>query len=133
MQLIQTCLEYFLSEIGKGSFPVIINIHGVRWLSCDKRDFHLHLTHRTLERGYAVTAINCRLSKGTLSEAHICRSACCGLSAKTMQGIQAIRYKLAQRLHRVSKNHFEQRGQNSDDERRLCGKRLARIAEHPFR
>lgn len=55
-------LDIYLPESGDGPFPVIINVHGGGMTSCDKHDFHLYPTLFALERGFAVAAINYRLS-----------------------------------------------------------------------
>ena len=55
-------LDIYLPENGDGPFPVIINVHGGGMTSCDKHDFPLYPTLYALERGFAIAAINYRLS-----------------------------------------------------------------------
>jgi acetyl esterase/lipase len=55
-------LDIYLPEQGDGPFPVIINVHGGGFVGCDKHDFHLYPTMFALQQGFAVVAINYRLS-----------------------------------------------------------------------
>lgn len=55
-------LDIYLPEKGEGPFPVIIAIHGGSFTIGDKRDFQVVPVLRALERGYAVAAINYRLT-----------------------------------------------------------------------
>lgn len=52
-------------------YPVVVNIHGGGFTVCDKRDFHLYPTLFALERGYAVVAVNYRLSPAVRYPEHI--------------------------------------------------------------
>jgi acetyl esterase/lipase len=55
-------LDVYLPESGQGPFPVIISIHGGAFMGCDKSDAQVVPMLRGLERGYAVVAVNYRLS-----------------------------------------------------------------------
>jgi len=55
-------LDIYLPDSGKGSFPVIIAIHGGAFLTGDKADIQLMPMLEGLKRGYAVVSINYRLS-----------------------------------------------------------------------
>ena len=55
-------LDIYLPEEGKGPFPVIVNVHGGGFIECDKHDFHLYSTLFALQQGFAVAAVNYRLS-----------------------------------------------------------------------
>jgi acetyl esterase/lipase len=55
-------LDIYLPEQGGGPFPVIVNVHGGGFTHCDKHDFHLYPTLFALEQGFAVVAVNYRLS-----------------------------------------------------------------------
>ncbi|MHC1740376.1 MAG: alpha/beta hydrolase fold domain-containing protein [Anaerolineaceae bacterium] len=55
-------LDIYLPEEGKGPFPVIVNVHGGGFSVCDKHDFHLYPTMFALQQGFAVAAVNYRLS-----------------------------------------------------------------------
>ncbi len=55
-------MDIYLPEKGKGPFPVIVNVHGGGFTHCDKHDFHLYPTLFALQQGFAVVAINYRLS-----------------------------------------------------------------------
>jgi len=55
-------LDIYLPEQGKGPFPVIVMVHGGGFSACDKHDFHLYPTFHGLQQGFAVTAVNYRLS-----------------------------------------------------------------------
>jgi len=59
-------LDIYLPELGEGPFPVIISIHGGAFMGCDKADSQLIPMLDGLKRGYAVVAVNYRLS----GEAH---------------------------------------------------------------
>ena len=55
-------LDIYLPEQGNGPFPVIVNVHGGGFSHCDKHDFHLYPTFFALQQGFAVAAVNYRLS-----------------------------------------------------------------------
>lgn len=55
-------LDIYLPEQGEGPFPVIVNVHGGGFTHCDKHDFHLYPTLFALQQGFAVVAVNYRLS-----------------------------------------------------------------------
>jgi len=55
-------LDIFLPDEGDGPFPVLLYIHGGAFASGDKRDLPLEPFLRGLSRGYAVVAVNYRLS-----------------------------------------------------------------------
>lgn len=55
-------LDIYLPEQGEGPFPVIVNVHGGGFTHCDKHDFHLYPTMFALQQGFAVAAVNYRLS-----------------------------------------------------------------------
>ena len=55
-------LDIYLPPAGEGPFPVIVNVHGGGMMSGDKHDWHLYPTLYALERGFAVAAVNYRLS-----------------------------------------------------------------------
>ncbi len=55
-------LDIYLPENGEGPFPTIIMIHGGGMCVCDKHDFHLYPLFYALEDGFAVAAVNYRLS-----------------------------------------------------------------------
>ena len=55
-------LDIYLPEQGSGPFPVIVNVHGGGFTRCDKHDFHLYPTFFALQQGFAVAAVNYRLS-----------------------------------------------------------------------
>ncbi len=55
-------LDIYLPEQGEGPFPVIVNVHGGGLTHCDKHDFHLYPTMFALQQGFAVVAVNYRLS-----------------------------------------------------------------------
>ncbi|HAE23400.1 MAG TPA: alpha/beta hydrolase [Spirochaetaceae bacterium] len=55
-------LDVYLPATGDGPFPVVMAIHGGAWMMCDKRDRQLVPMLSSLERGYAVVAVNYRLS-----------------------------------------------------------------------
>jgi acetyl esterase/lipase len=55
-------LDIYLPEEGEGLFPVILSIHGGAFMGCDKADMQVLPTLEGLKRGYAVVALNYRLS-----------------------------------------------------------------------
>lgn len=55
-------LDLYLPQTGDGPFPVIVAIHGGSFVTGDKRDFQIVPMLSALERGYAVAAINYRLT-----------------------------------------------------------------------
>jgi acetyl esterase/lipase len=55
-------LDIYLPETGYGPFPVIVSIHGGAFMGCDKADVQILPMLEGLQRGYAVVAINYRLS-----------------------------------------------------------------------
>lgn len=55
-------LDIYLPEEGSGPFPVILSIHGGAFMGCDKADLQVLPMLEGLKRGYAVVAINYRLS-----------------------------------------------------------------------
>jgi len=55
-------LDIYLPDEGDGPFPVILSIHGGAFLGCDKSDGQVNPMLNGLERGYAVVAVNYRLS-----------------------------------------------------------------------
>lgn len=55
-------LDIFLPETGSGPFPVILHIHGGGFSGGHRRSYHTLQCFRGLERGYAVVAIDYRLS-----------------------------------------------------------------------
>jgi acetyl esterase/lipase len=55
-------LDIYLPESGFGPFPVIVSIHGGAFMGCDKADAQVMPMLEGLPRGYAVVAINYRLS-----------------------------------------------------------------------
>jgi acetyl esterase/lipase len=55
-------LDIYLPETGYGPFPVIVSIHGGAFMGCDKADVQVMPMLEGLQRGYAVVAINYRLS-----------------------------------------------------------------------
>jgi acetyl esterase/lipase len=55
-------LDIYLPETGDGPFPVIVSIHGGAFMGCDKSDAQVVPMLEGLKRGYAVVAINYRLS-----------------------------------------------------------------------
>lgn len=64
-------LDLYLPDAGSGPFPVVVNVHGGGFVHCDKRDFHLYPTFYALLRGYAVVAVNYRLSPGARYPAQV--------------------------------------------------------------
>ena len=55
-------LDVYLPDTGDGPFPVIVSIHGGAFMGCDKSDVQVLPMLEGLKRGYAVVAINYRLS-----------------------------------------------------------------------
>jgi acetyl esterase/lipase len=55
-------LDIYLPDEGDGPFPVIVSIHGGAFMGCDKADLQVLPALQGLKRGYAVVAINYRLS-----------------------------------------------------------------------
>ncbi len=55
-------LDIYLPAEGDGPFPVIVSIHGGAFMGCDKSDAQVMPMLEGLKRGYAVVAINYRLS-----------------------------------------------------------------------
>jgi len=55
-------LDIYLPDEGKGPFPVILSIHGGAFMMGDKADAQLLPFLEGLKRGYAVVAVNYRLS-----------------------------------------------------------------------
>lgn len=55
-------LDIYLPDEGDGPFPVIVSIHGGAFMGCDKADLQVTPMLEGLKRGYAVVAINYRLS-----------------------------------------------------------------------
>jgi acetyl esterase/lipase len=55
-------LDIYLPDEGEGPFPVIVWIHGGAFTGCDKADIQVLPSIEGLKRGYAVVAINYRLS-----------------------------------------------------------------------
>jgi acetyl esterase/lipase len=55
-------LDVYLPDEGKEPFPVILSIHGGAFMGCDKSDMQVLPMLEGLKRGYAVVALNYRLS-----------------------------------------------------------------------
>jgi acetyl esterase/lipase len=55
-------LDVYLPDEGNGSFPVIVSIHGGAFMGCDKADLQILPMLEGLKWGYAVVAVNYRLS-----------------------------------------------------------------------
>jgi len=55
-------LDIYLPDEGDGPFPVILSFHGGAFMGCDKADMQLLPMLDGLQRGYAVVAVNYRLS-----------------------------------------------------------------------
>ena len=55
-------LDIYLPDAGEGPFPVILSIHGGAFMGCDKSDMQVLPMLAGLARGYAVVALNYRLS-----------------------------------------------------------------------
>jgi len=70
-------LDVYLPGEGNGPFPVILAIHGGGFMAGDKRDLQLEPMLNGLKRGYAVIAINYRLSGEATwpAQIHDCKAA----------------------------------------------------------
>jgi acetyl esterase/lipase len=70
-------LDIYLPDDGDGPFPVILNIHGGGWIGGDKAFAQVTSMLEGLSRGYAVVAINYRLSGEAIWPAQIndCKAA----------------------------------------------------------
>jgi acetyl esterase/lipase len=70
-------LDIYLPDEGDGPFPVILNIHGGGWRGGDKAGAQVSSMLAGLQRGYAVVAINYRLSSEAIWPAQIndCKAA----------------------------------------------------------
>src|SRR5512137_108243 len=55
-------LDIYLPDEGSGPFPVIVALHGGAFMGGDKADMQVLPMLEGLKRGYAVVAINYRLS-----------------------------------------------------------------------
>jgi len=55
-------LDIYLPDKGEEPFPVILSFHGGAFMGCDKADMQLLPMLEGLQRGYAVVAVNYRLS-----------------------------------------------------------------------
>jgi acetyl esterase/lipase len=55
-------LDIYLPDGGNDPFPVIVSIHGGAFMGCDKWDSQVMPMLEGLKRGYAVVAVNYRLS-----------------------------------------------------------------------
>jgi acetyl esterase/lipase len=55
-------LDIYLPEQGSGPFPVIVSIHGGAFMGCDKGDMQVIPMLEGLRHGFAVVAINYRMS-----------------------------------------------------------------------
>lgn len=55
-------LDIYLPDEGEGPFPVIVSLHGGAFMGCDKADAQVMPMLEGLKRGYAVVAVNYRLS-----------------------------------------------------------------------
>ena len=55
-------LDIYLPDEGLGPFPVILSIHGGAFMGCDKGDLQVLPALEALNLGYAVVALNYRLS-----------------------------------------------------------------------
>jgi acetyl esterase/lipase len=55
-------LDIYLPDEGSEPFPVILSIHGGAFMGCDKADMQVLPALEGLKRGYAVVALNYRLS-----------------------------------------------------------------------
>jgi acetyl esterase/lipase len=55
-------LDIYLPDEGEGPFPVILSIHGGAFMGCDKSDGQVLPMLEGIKRGYAVVAVNYRLS-----------------------------------------------------------------------
>lgn len=70
-------LDIYLPDDGEGPFPVVLNIHGGGWKGGDKAYRQVLSMLEGLKRGYAVVAINYRLSGEAIWPAQIydCKAA----------------------------------------------------------
>jgi acetyl esterase/lipase len=70
-------LDVYIPDEGGGPFPVILHIHGGGWIGGDKANAQLSSMLRGLDRGYAVVAVNYRLSGEAIWPAQIndCKAA----------------------------------------------------------
>ena len=55
-------MDVYLPDEGEGPFPVIVSLHGGTFMGCDKADLQVLPMLEGLKRGYAVVAVNYRLS-----------------------------------------------------------------------
>jgi acetyl esterase/lipase len=55
-------LDIYLPDASEGPFPVILSIHGGAFMGCDKADMQILPMLEGLKQGYAVVAVNYRLS-----------------------------------------------------------------------
>jgi hypothetical protein len=55
-------LDVYLPDEGVGPFPVIVSIHGGAFMGCEKSDMQILPMLEGLKQGYAVVAVNYRLS-----------------------------------------------------------------------
>lgn len=80
-------LDIYLPPEGNGPFPVIMALHGGAWLMGDKRDTQQAPMLRGLEKGYAVVAINYRLSSEAIfpAQIHDCKAAVRWIRANARQ------------------------------------------------
>jgi len=60
--LLSHTLDIYLPDEGEGPFPIILSFHGGAFMGCDKSDMQLLPMLEGLQRGYAVIAVNYRLS-----------------------------------------------------------------------
>jgi acetyl esterase/lipase len=70
-------LDIYLPQNGTGPFPVILSVHGGGFMAGDKKDRQVEPMLSGLKRGYAVVAINYRLSGEAIWPAQIydCKAA----------------------------------------------------------
>ena len=70
-------LDIYLPENSVGPFPVILSVHGGGFMAGDKRDKQVEPMLNGLKRGYAVVAINYRLSGEAIwpAQIHDCKAA----------------------------------------------------------
>jgi acetyl esterase/lipase len=64
-------LDIYLPKLGKGPFPVIVQIHGGAFRAGDKADGQVNASLEGLKRGYAIVSINYRLSGEAIFPAQI--------------------------------------------------------------
>jgi len=64
-------LDIYLPEEELKPYPVIVAIHGGAWMMCDKNDLQVLPMLEGLKRGYAVVAVNYRLSQEALFPAQL--------------------------------------------------------------